>query len=127
MRCTTATDSPGSPLNELEPLPKDFGLITEQLESSPEIPETPVVALEKTRHEDDYNTPSHFERTLYRCIPYGRVPYRRVPYEGAPYGCASYRRVPHGRAPYGCVPYRRVPYGRAPYRRPCIFNSRNYQ
>jgi hypothetical protein len=37
-------------LSEFEPAPKDFRpLITEQLESSPEVPETPVVALEKMR------------------------------------------------------------------------------
>jgi hypothetical protein len=59
------TDSPGSPSTEFEPAPKDSkALVTERVESSPEIPKTPAVALEKMRreedsHSEDGNTPSH--------------------------------------------------------------------
>ena len=59
------TDSSRSPSTELEPAPKDSEApVTERLESSVEIPETPAAALEMMRHEeddhgDDGNTPSH--------------------------------------------------------------------
>jgi hypothetical protein len=58
------TDSSRSPLTELEPALKDSETpITERLESSLEILETPAAALEIMRHEDDHgddgNTPSH--------------------------------------------------------------------
>jgi hypothetical protein len=58
------TDSPTSPSSEFEPAPKDSGApVTEQFESSLEIPETPAVALEMMRREEDdhggnSNTPS---------------------------------------------------------------------
>jgi hypothetical protein len=54
-----------SPPSELKPAPKDSGPpVTERLESSLEIPETPAVALEMMRceeddHGDNGNTPSH--------------------------------------------------------------------
>ena len=59
------TDSSRSPLTELRPAPKDSKApVTERLKSSPEIPETPVAALEMARykendHNNDGNTPSH--------------------------------------------------------------------
>ena len=59
------TDSSRSPSTELEPAAKDSEApVTERLESSLEIPETPAAALEMMRHEednhgDDGNTPSH--------------------------------------------------------------------
>jgi hypothetical protein len=51
------TDSVRSPSTEFEPAPKDsMALITQRLEGSPEIPETPVVALENLRREEgDYS------------------------------------------------------------------------
>jgi hypothetical protein len=58
------TDNSRSPSTELEPTPKDSEApVTERLESSLEIPETPA-ALEMMRHEeddhgDDGNTPSY--------------------------------------------------------------------
>ena len=49
------TDSSRSPSTELEPAPKDSEApVTERLESSLEIWETPA-ALEMMRHEDDHN------------------------------------------------------------------------
>jgi hypothetical protein len=59
------TDSPRSPSIEFEPAPKNSKApVTERIESSLEIPETPEVALEKIRrekdsHSEDSNTPSH--------------------------------------------------------------------
>jgi hypothetical protein len=55
------TDSSRSPSTELEPAPKDSEApVTERLENSLEIPETPAAALKMMRHEeDDGNTPSH--------------------------------------------------------------------
>jgi hypothetical protein len=60
----TGTDSLGSLLIKFKPAPKDFRpLVTELLESSLEVPETPVITLEKMRQEDDHindsNIPSH--------------------------------------------------------------------
>jgi hypothetical protein len=48
------TDSLRSLSTELEPVPKDsWAFTTKRLESSPEVPETPAVALEKMQHEED--------------------------------------------------------------------------
>jgi hypothetical protein len=48
------TDSSSSPLTELEPAPKDSrAFITKRPGNSPEIPETPIIALEKMRREED--------------------------------------------------------------------------
>lgn len=61
----TGTDSSRSPSTELEPAPRDSrAFITKRPENSPEISETPVIALGKMRHEkDDHsgdgNPPSH--------------------------------------------------------------------
>jgi hypothetical protein len=58
----TSTDSSRSPSTKLEPAPRDSrDFITKRPENSPEIPETPVTALEKMRREKDENgnTPSH--------------------------------------------------------------------
>jgi hypothetical protein len=60
----TSTDSSRSPSTELEPAPEDSkAFITKRPENSPEIPETPIIALEKMRREEDDrsedgNTPS---------------------------------------------------------------------
>jgi hypothetical protein len=70
MRCTPARTAPGPPSIELGPAPEDSGaFITKRLGSSLKIPETPAVALEKMRHEednlsDDCNTPFSFMWTL---------------------------------------------------------------
>jgi len=57
------TDSSRSPSTELEPAPKDSrALVTDRPENSPEIPETPVIALEKIRREEDGEEP-HGEST----------------------------------------------------------------
>jgi hypothetical protein len=64
-----STDSFRSASTELEPAPRDSrDFITKRPENSPEIPETPVIALGKLRrekgdHSEDGNTPSH----AYRC------------------------------------------------------------
>jgi hypothetical protein len=61
----TGTDSSRSPSTELEPAPKDSrAFVTKRPENSPEIPETPIIALEEMRrkeddHSDDGNTPSY--------------------------------------------------------------------
>jgi hypothetical protein len=58
----TGTDGSRSFSTELEPAPKDSrAFVTERPENSPEIPETPTVALEEMRRGDseDGNTPSH--------------------------------------------------------------------
>jgi hypothetical protein len=58
------TDSPGSPSTVFRPATKDTrALIAEGFEISPEIAETPEIALEKMGceeddHSDDGNTPS---------------------------------------------------------------------
>ena len=60
-----STDGSRSPSTELEPVPKDSEApVSERLESSLEILETPAAALKMMRHEeddhgDDGNTPSH--------------------------------------------------------------------
>jgi hypothetical protein len=60
------TDNLESASTEFERPPKDSrGLVTERPENSPEIPETPTVALKSMRcgdddHSDDGNTLSHF-------------------------------------------------------------------
>jgi hypothetical protein len=61
----TGTDSSRSPATELEPAPKDSrAFVTKRPENSPKIPETPIIALEKMRreeddHSEDDNTPSY--------------------------------------------------------------------
>jgi hypothetical protein len=64
------TDSLESTSTELECPPKDSrGPVAERPENSPEVPETPTVALESVRrgdddHSDDGNTLSHFRGYL---------------------------------------------------------------
>jgi hypothetical protein len=53
----TGTDGSRSPSTDLKPAPKDSrAFVTKRPENSPEIPETPTIALEKIwREEDDHS------------------------------------------------------------------------